>query len=540
MRQLFIHVPEHAIVNTLVKLRWLTVTILFVTLAWGSTKAEQLYEQGQKAERAGDPAAAYLLYAQAAAADPGNLKYFARVQALRPVASILEVSQAKHADLAPDKVDPTLFGHISDRELEDARKPLPPAELKAAPGKRDYDLRGDSKSLWEQVAAELHLGVLFDTQYQPTHPVHFELAGADYRAVLRALEAATNSFLTPVTGELIFVANDSTQKRTEFERSAAVVIPFSESESVQELQEIATSVRGVMDMQRLMVDNQRKLILMRDRVAKVRLAEKLLQDLLRSRAQVSVEVQILTTDISSSLNYGISPQTMFPLVNFSNMTNLLNSIPSGFNTFLAFGGGASVIGLGITSASLFATVSKGNSSTVLETEVVALDGQPSTIHVGQRYPIATNQYIGNTTTGGTVFTPPPSFNYEDLGLVLKVTPRVHGAGDVSLDVSAEFKVLEAASVDGIPVISNKKYESKIRVMDGEWAVLAGLMTASDARSINGIPGLSLIPVLRNNTVTKDEGQTLIVLKPHILILPPTEQPTRRAWTGTETKLPTDL
>jgi general secretion pathway protein D len=253
-----------------------------------------------------------------------------------------------------------------------------------------------------------------------------------------------------------------------------------------------------------------------------------------------VEVQILTTDISSSLNYGISPQTMFPLVNFSNMTNLLNSIPSGFNTFLAFGGGASVIGLGITSASLFATVSKGNSSTVLETEVVALDGQPSTIHVGQRYPIATNQYIGNTTTGGTVFTPPPSFNYEDLGLVLKVTPRVHGAGDVSLEVSAEFKVLEAASVDGIPVISNKKYESKIRVMDGEWAVLAGLMTASDARSINGIPGLSLIPVLRNNTVTKDEGQTLIVLKPHILILPPTEQPTRRAWTGTETKLPTDL
>jgi general secretion pathway protein D len=523
-----------------VKLRWLTIAFLCTTLAWAATKAEQLYDQAQKAERAGDPADAYLLYVQAAAADPGNLKYFARVQALRPVASMLEVTQAKRADLAADKVDPTLFGHIGDRELEEARKPLPPSELKIAPGKRDYDLRGDSKSLWEQVAAALHLGVLFDTQYQPTHPVHFELADAGYREALRALEAATNSFITPVTDQLIFVANDSTQKRTEFARAVAVVVPFSESETVQELQEIATSVRGVLDMQRLMVDNQRKLILMRDRAAKVRLAEKLLQDLLRSRAQVSVEVQLITTDVSSTLNYGISPQTAFPLVNFSNKSNLLNSIPAGFNTFLAFGGGASAIGLGITSASLFATVAKGNSSTVLETEVVALDGQPSSLHVGERYPIQTNQYIGNTTTGGQVFTPPPSFNFEDLGLVLKVTPHIHGADDVSLDVSAEFKLLEAASIDGIPVISNKKYESKIRVMDGEWAVLAGLMTKSDARTINGIPGLSLIPLLRNNTVTKDDGQTLIVLKPHVQILPPTELPTWRAWTGTETKLPTDL
>ena len=54
-------------------------------------------------------------------------------------------------------------------------------------------------------------------------------------------------------------------------------------------------------------------------------------------------------------------------------------------------------------------------------------------------------------------------------------------------------------------------------------------------TITGIPGLSLIPLLRSNTVTKDDGQTLIVLKPRIQILPPTEFPTFRAWSGTETK-----
>jgi general secretion pathway protein D len=515
--------------------------LLSAALAWSASTAEQLFIQGEKAERAGDPGKAYSFYLQAATADPGNLKYWSRVQALRPVASILDVKEAMAGGgLSLEKLDSTLFGHISERDLEEARKPLPPTTLKVATGVRDYDLHGDSKSLWEQMAAILHLSVTFDTQYQPTHEVHFELTAADYRTALRALEAATNSFLTPITDRGIFVANDTTQKRTEFERAAAVVIPFPEAETVQELQELATSVRGVLDIQRLMVDNARKLIIVRDRVAKVRLAEKIIEDLLRSRAQVAVEVQLITTDISSNNNWGISPQTAFPLVNFLNKANLMSSIPSGYSSFLAFGGGASIIGLGITTASLLATVTKGESTTELDSNMVAQDGQAATFHVGERYPIVTNQYIGNTSGGGQVFTPPPTVTFEDLGLLLKITPHVHGIDEVTLDVSAEFKLLGATAVDGIPEISNKKYESKVRVREGEWAVLSGLLTSTDMKSITGIPILSLIPPLRNNTISHDYSETLIVLKPHITILPPTEFPTWRAWTGTETKLLTDF
>ncbi len=144
------------------------------------------------------------------------------------------------------------------------------------PGRRDYDLQGDSKALWEQVAAALHLKVVFDPDYQPTHAFRFELTDADYRDALRALQAATDSFLVPISQRLIFVANDSTQKRTEFERTVAVVVPFPETISVQELQEIATSIRGALDSQKLMVDTTRHLILIRDKVTKVRLAQKLL------------------------------------------------------------------------------------------------------------------------------------------------------------------------------------------------------------------------------------------------------------------------
>jgi hypothetical protein len=66
-------------------------------------------------------------------------------------------------------------------------------------------------------------------------------------------------------------------------------------------------------------------------------------------------------------------------------------------------------------------------------------------------------------------------------------------------------------------------------------VLAGLMSKTDAVTITGMPGLSYIPFLRSNTDSKDDGATLIVLKPHLLTLPPEEYPTWRAWSGTETR-----
>ena len=67
------------------------------------------------------------------AVPPRLTRFREKMQALRPMASLLSTSHA-NADNAGFKPDETLFGNISPLELEQARKPLPPAELKAAPG----------------------------------------------------------------------------------------------------------------------------------------------------------------------------------------------------------------------------------------------------------------------------------------------------------------------------------------------------------------------------------------------------------------------
>jgi general secretion pathway protein D len=427
------------------------------------------------------------------------------------------------------------MGSITDQDILESRKLLPPAHIEAAPGTQKLDLKGDAKALFGLLAKAFHVEVIYDPAYQPKTGLRLQLADSDFEDAWRAVEAATDSFGVPLNAHQLLVANDTTQKRTEFDRTAVVVVPAPEPFTVQDLQEVATAIRGTLDIQHLVVDTARRLVLVRDRVSKIRLAQKLIDDLMRPKPQVAIDVELLEIDDSYTLNWGLSLPSSFALVWFGapNSTRVTTSVPSGYTAYIGFSGGKSLLGLGITSAQLFATVTKGVTTTVLRSEVLASQGQAATLHVGDKYPIVTSGYFGATTGTGTVYTPPPTINFEDLGLVLKVTPYVHGLDEMTLEVEAEFKLLGTTSVDNIPVISNRKFQSKVRLMNGQWAILAGLMNGSEAKTMSGLAGLSVIPFLNNNNKTLSHTETLIVLKPHLLNLPPTETMTRAAWFGTE-------
>ena len=164
---------------------------------------------------------------------------------------------------------------------------------------------------------------------------------------------------------------------------------------------MATGIRGVLDAQKLTVDTTRRLILIRDSVTKVRLARKAAGGFAApARASDHRRGDPDRRTISSTLNYGLSLPTSFAIssfVNRPNLTNAFNFFSSSFSTFLAFGGGASLLGLGITSAQLFATVSNSNSESIFHAQVVAVDGLPASLHVGEKYPIITHGYFGNTS-----------------------------------------------------------------------------------------------------------------------------------------------
>lgn len=505
---------------------------------------EQLYSQGRMAERNGHMAEAYLLYSEAAAMDPDNTAYWLRSQAVRSRAA-LEAKPAPPPTANGIPGTPRLalqerFGPPTPEDLADSRRPLPPSELRAPEVTKDFDLRGNAQTLFETVAKTFELDCVFDSDYQPGNPIRFQLKDVGYRVALRALEVATGSFIVPISGKLFLVAKDTPQKRVEVEPSVAVAVPLPEPTTAQDFTALVTAVQQTMALEKVSFDTQNNTVIIRDRISKVLPARAMLEQMMNAKSQVMIEMRFLEVSRNDMITYGINFPDLFPLVP---LTNWMNNQPSlsKITNLLTFGGGKTLMGLGFIDPSLVATLSQSSGNTLLDTQVRSVEGVAATVHVGERYPILTAGYFGpsNFTRGGTVYTPPPSFTFEDLGLTVKITSVAHGSDQLGMDLEAEFKVLTGQSVNGIPVVANRALHSAGELKMGDWAVIGGLINDTEARTIAGLAGLARIPGLGPLTSTHHKDSTtdrvLILVRPTLLGPPPSETVVRSFLLGSETR-----
>ena len=509
--------------------------------------AGKLYKEARKAEKAGQIARAYLLYANAAALSPQDPDIWLKAQALQSRAAMEAKVKPPAVSLRDLSTHLDGLDEVTLEDVAEARKPLPPVELEPSAGRQDFNLTGDARQLFEQVARAFGLDTVFDGDY-PTAPktIRFRMEQADYREALHALEAATGSFIVPLSEKLFLVVQDTPQKRNEAEPSVALTVDVPEPASSQDLIAMITAVQQTLALEKAAWDTQKNVVVIRDKISKAWPARQLFEQLLRPRAEVELQLEFLEVNSSDVVSYGLSLPSSFPLVYLGRVLNNQPSIPQGIAGLALFGGGRTLFGIGISDASLVARMSKSDGRTLLRAQIRSIDGMAASFHVGDRFPVLTGGYFGvvEPDEQGQVYTPPPSFQFEDLGLSLKITPKVHGRDQLSLDVESEFKVLGGAGLNGIPIISNRKLDSQVRLDMDEWAIIGGLMTATEARTISGIVGLARIPVLgpllRSNTKTDEERSILILIKPRLLMLPPSEKPTQALRVGSETRPLTPL
>lgn len=555
--------------------RNLLIALVLAGIVWGaegdSAEARKLYRAAQRAEKRGDTLNAYLLYARASALEPANLEFAFHKNALQAKA-VLTAETSLEPDLAPEpaaapddsadgdadagsespKPDASVappappdvatqlaVGELSPAEISDARDALPPPHLEDPGTLKSFDVvRGDPRATIEQVTSAFGIQVEFDPAYQAPPQFNFRARDLRMEEAFRALEAVSNSMIVPLGEHAAIVYRNSPQRRGDSVATMAIEIPVPERFTVQDAQEILTAVQQTLELRKVAIDPGRHRIYLRDQVSKVLAAKQLVERLSRQRAQVELEVELLSVNKSLSRSYGLSLSGTIPLVNFGSFMNNVGTSVSGVTQFLAFGGGATLFGIGISNALALATVTESSSSSLLRTLIVTADGQAATLHIGDRYPIITAGYFGPTTGTGTVYTPPPTIQFQDLGLSLKVTPSVHIGGEITLDVEAQYAVLGTQTTNGIPEISNQKFVGKVRLEQGEWAVVAGLAETDAGSTVTGPLGLENLPLIgrlfRQTTVTKDSSDVLVVLKPQIVNLPPWEYPSETLWIGSET------
>lgn len=156
--------------------------------------------------------------------------------------------------------------------------------------------------------------------------------------------------------------------------------------------------------------------------------------------------------------------------------------------------------------------------------ILTLDNQKAKIVVGQSVPFRT----GSTTTGsGGTVNPFTTIERQDVGLTLEVTPHIHDANLVRLEIYQEVSEVDQTSLGAVgnegssDLITNKRtIETTVLVDDGEIIVLGGLMRDKITFSESRVPVLGAIPLLGRlfkSTSNKHEKQNLLVfLRPTVL------------------------
>ncbi len=506
--------------------------VCLVTLG-ASDLAQNYYKAAQKAERAGDVLNAYLLYARAAALEPGNLEFAAKKASLR-----IAANRSAHTDFGPDPAQ-SPEREAEPHEAAETRPLLSPPRFAPSGEKKSFDLKGDAQSVFEKVGEAYGIKFTFDSDYQSPPQFIFRMNDAGFQDALRALELVSNSFAVALDPHQGLVARDTQAKRNQHVPVVAASIPIPERTSVQDAQEMMTAVQTSLDIRRAQFDPNRHVVILRAEEGKIAAAERLFATLSHMRPQVELDVQFLEVDKTSSLGYGLALPNQLSVVNFLGPV----ALPAVFSELKELTGSATPYGVGIGNASILATLARASAIDLLDAQILALDGQAATLHVGERYPIATNQYVGNTAgQTGTVYTPPPAITFEDLGLVMKITPSINADQQITLDLESEFKTLGAVSpVAGIPVINNRSYKATVRLQEGEWAVISGLIQLNDSDTRSGYPGLIDVPILgrlfAQNNIEHDSTQVLLVLKPHVVDEPTWDaQPQPPSiWVGTDTR-----
>ncbi len=256
----------------------------------------------------------------------------------------------------------------------------------------------------------------------------------------------------------------------------------------------------------------------------------LIRDLDQRRPQVLIEAAIVEVsgDISEALGVQLgigeaTPPGGFAATSFSpagvNLKNVLTLL--GVPAAGAINAAGLSIGLsrGDDFGILIQALGQSTKANLLSTpSITTLDNQPAEIIVGQNVPFRT----GSFATDGNTTTPFTTIERKDVGITMRVVPRVNQGDVVQLEISQEVSSLLNTTVEGAADLITNRRSIKTTVLadNGGTIVLGGLITDDRQQVRSEVPGLGRLPVLGGLFRSKNDirrKQTLFVfLRPTIL------------------------
>lgn len=230
-------------------------------------------------------------------------------------------------------------------------------------------------------------------------------------------------------------------------------------------------------------------------------------------SQVMIEVTIAEVRLNDALRFGVQyfiSEGKFRARFTSDPTGVVGPRSPGFSFGLQTSQSQVILDAlkSITDVSILSTPT-----------LLVLDNQTARLQVGDQVPTVTAQ------SRSVIQPDAPLVNQvqlKDTGVILAVTPRITGSGQVLLDVWQEVSDVRQTTSSNIdsPTFQRRRLESSVSVGDTETVALGGLIRHNRARDRSGIPELSEVPVVgwlfgsRGDAV--DRTELLIMITPRIV------------------------
>jgi general secretion pathway protein D len=381
------------------------------------------------------------------------------------------------------------------------------------------------------------LTIIYDPDF-PARRITVDLNNVTLEQALEIVSLESKAAWKPITENIILVFPDQAQKRKDYEEEVVKTFYLANTVTPQDLTEIVTGMRQFFDLRRIAQLNSQNAIVVRATPDVLTLIGKVIDDIDKAKPEVVIQVEVLEARTDRLRTLGVLPgQSASVAINPNATTTTGGSTTTPtttnnitFNTLRTLN--SSDYSVTLPNFTATAILTDSDTKIIQNPEIRSVDGQQATLKIGDRIPIATGSFGTGLGVGG-VGTPGlvnplvnTQFQYQDVGVNVTVTPRVHPNHEVSLKAKIEVSSVTGQSlIGGIsqPIISQRVAEEEIRLKDGEANILGGLIQRTDQKTLNGWPGLARIPIIRylfsTESVDHAEDEVLIVMIPHIVRLP---------------------
>ncbi len=544
------------------KMAFLSIVLITMVLA-GCSTFNQSYKMATKeaANKNWDEAIRY--YEKAILEDPDNAAYRLALTRAKILASYTHVFKARGLAAAGKKdealaeykkalsYDPTnravaveaqlLMARAEEPQEQEEIKIEPPVTLKVSAQKLSLNFMHDRvklKAIFQALGKHAQINILFDESFKDI-PYSVDLSDRTFEQAINSLCLATKNFYRIIDENSLIIVPDLPAKRIQYELNAVKTFYLSNIKAEDLQASLMQILRSQFRAPQFMVDKNLNSITLRDSPEVLELAGKLIKLWDKPRGEVVIDLEIMEVSRQRLKKFGLeldqyvmglgysggeNPPTeggWFDLskIDFTNKANFQITMPTAFLNFLE---------------------SDQDTKIIAQPRLRGIEGEEMTYLVGDKIPIPRTSFTP-IAAGGVAQQPVTSFDYEDVGIDIKITPRIHYEGEITLEMEVNVKSVGGTGVADIPIISTREIKNIIRLKDGETNLLAGLLKDEERLSSRGIIGLKSIPVLgglfSSTEKTVQQWDVLMTITPYIIrSIPLTEDDLKPLWVNLGTPL----